>query len=346
MSEDVLERAGGWLAAGQRVAVATVIRTEGSAPRPVGSQLAVCEGGAMVGSVSAGCLEGAVVEQALRVIADGEPRFLSLTGDAALSCGGGVELYLEPFEPPIFKPEILDRLSRARAERCPVALVTDLITGLKTLVFQSAVHGGFGFEAPTLAEIRRLMAAGRDAILESGQEGRIFVQIFRPSLRLVIVGAVAIAQALVPMARLSDFAVTVIDPRRAFATPERFGVGCGDGGGSGVTLLDSWPDEALAALAPDARTAVVVLTHDPKLDDPALMAALAGPSVYVGALGSRATAAKRRARLAALGLSEADLARIHGPVGLAIGAVTPAEIAVSILAEVIAVVRRGSVNAA
>ena len=155
-------------------------------------------------------------------------------------------------------------------------------------------------------------------------------------MRLIVVGAVHVAQALVPMALTLGFAVTVVDPRRAFATPERF---------PGVSLSFDWPDEAMAALAPDGRTAVVTLTHDPKLDDPALDVALRSPCFYIGALGSRRTHAKRVARLQELGHGEGAIARIHAPVGLDIAAVTAPEIALSVLAEVVAA-RRGSALAA
>ena len=159
-----------------------------------------------------------------------------------------------------------------------------------------------------------------------------FVHPHNPPLRLIVVGAVHIAQALVPMAQTTGFAVTVVDPRRAWATADRF---------PGITLIQEWPDEAMVALAPDSRTAVVTLTHDPKLDDPALDVALKSDAFYIGALGSRRTHAKRVARLTELGHAEAAIARIHAPVGLNIGAVTAPEIALSILAEIVAA-RRGA----
>jgi xanthine dehydrogenase accessory factor len=321
------------------VALATVIRTWGSAPRPVGSQLAVDEAGAMVGSVSGGCVEGGVVHQALQAIADGEARLLGygVTDERAwevgLACGGRIELFLQPVGPADGKPELLERLVRARGEGRPVALVTDLVMGLQTLVFESVVHGGFGLEEPVLAAARDCLAADRSAVLEAGEEGRVFVHVFVPPPRLLVVGGVHIAQALVPMARLAGYQVTVIDPRRSFAAAERF---------PDTQVVAAWPDEALAAAGLDGRSAVVTLSHDPKLDDPALAAALRAPVFYIGALGSRRTHARRLERLRDLGVPEAELARVHGPVGLRIGAETPAEIAVSILAEIIAVRRGGA----
>ncbi len=177
---------------------------------------------------------------------------------------------------------------------------------------------------------REALGRDRSGRIEDGGAA-LFVQVFNPPARLIVVGAVHIAQPLVPMAALAGDAVTVVDPRGAFATDRRF---------PGVSLTDDWPDQALAALAPDRRTAVVTLTHDPKLDDPALMAALRSEAFYIGALGSRRTHAARLERLREAGFDDTELARIHGPVGLSIGARSPAEIAVSILAQITEVAHR------
>ncbi|MGQ9370947.1 XdhC family protein [Azospirillum sp. A39] len=230
------------------------------------------------------------------------------------------------------KRPLLDRLQAARAAKVPVALVTDMASGLQSLVFADAVHGAFTPDDDRLAAVRSLLAADRSGhVGDEDDDTRLFVNVFSPPLRLIVVGAVHIAQSLVPMAALAGFAVTVIDPRGAFATAERF---------PGVVLRQDWPDEALSDLAPDSRTAVVTLTHDPKLDDPALLVALRSPAFYVGALGSRRTHALRCERLRAEGLGDAEIGRLHAPVGLPIGAVSQAEIAVSVLAQLVAV-RRG-----
>jgi xanthine dehydrogenase accessory factor len=197
-----------------------------------------------------------------------------------------------------------------------LVLVTDLTSGAQAPADPETAEG----------EIAAQLSRGKPGIVGGEQ----FVQIYAPTPRLVLVGAVHIAQKLVGFARLADFAVTVIDPRRAFASAERF---------PGIDLVTEWPDRGLATARPDSGTAVVTLTHDPKLDDPALVVALRSPAFYVGALGSRKTHARRLDRLREAGFGEADLARIHAPVGLAIGAVSPAEIAVSVLAEIIAVRR-------
>ncbi|TAD88889.1 MAG: xanthine dehydrogenase [Alphaproteobacteria bacterium] len=223
---------------------------------------------------------------------------------------------------------LLDRLLAARAAGQPVALVTDLGTGQQALVYPDAIEGETGLWDEDLALARQMLAEDRSGLVGES----LFVQVNNPPLRLVVVGAVHIAQALAPLASLAGYAVTVIDPRGTFATEARF---------PGVALSTDWPDEALTALQPDARTAIVTLTHDPKLDDPALEAALGSAAFYIGALGSKKTHAKRLERLRSAGFQDNALSRIHGPLGLAIGAKTQAEIAVSILAQVIAA-RRGS----
>lgn len=233
------------------------------------------------------------------------------------------------------KRDITERLLAARKAGRPVALVTDLGTGLQTLVYEDAVHGGFGLEDDLLEEVRERLRQDRSGLIsdqEDEEDGvQLFVQTHNPPLRLLVVGAVHIAQALAPLAALTGYAVTVIDPRGSFATESRF---------PGVSLHDAWPDEALSALTIDNRTAVVTLTHDPKLDDPALLVALRSPAFYVGSLGSKRTHAKRLERLKEQGVTDAELARIHAPVGLDIGAVTPAEIALSVMAQITAVRRK------
>jgi xanthine dehydrogenase accessory factor len=245
------------------------------------------------------------------------------------------------------KREILDRLLADRAAKRTAVVATDLATGAQALVYpfeeppgSSEVSSGAAAGPSALgldgAQEAALRAAARDAVAADesalcdlgGRE--LFLRVYSAPLRLVVVGAVHIAQALCPMAALAGFAVTVVDPRGAFASVERF---------PGVALSTEWPDRALDALALDHRTAVVTLTHDAKLDEPALAAALRSPAFYIGALGSTRTQAARLTRLRALGFDDGALARIHGPVGLAIGARSTAEIAVSILAQIIARLR-------
>jgi xanthine dehydrogenase accessory factor len=226
--------------------------------------------------------------------------------------------------------EVLDRILRARREKRAVVLATTLPTGEQTLHDPDGPVDDRG-PSEIFAAVRD--AADRDQCVTVEREGgSVFLQPFNPPLRLVLVGAVHIAQPLSQMATLAGFEVIVVDPRAAFATPERFAA-------PGVTLHPGWPDRALAELALDRRTAVVTLTHDPKLDDPALEVALRSPAFYVGCLGSGKTHAARLARFADRGFSEAERSRIFGPVGLRIGARSPAEIAVSILAQIVEVLR-------
>ena len=227
------------------------------------------------------------------------------------------------------KRALLDILLAERAAKHPVALVTEIPGGAQALVTEDTLEGDLALDEAALAEIRPMLRRDRSGMIEVGSR-RLFVQSNSPPPRLLIVGAVHIAQALAPMASLAGYGVTVIDPRRAFATDSRF---------PGIEMRGEGPDEAMAGLAPDRRTAVVTLTHDPKLDDPALQTALRSPAFYIGALGSKKTHAARQGRLARAGFSPEEIARINGPVGLSIGALSPAEIAVSILAQITAVRR-------
>ena len=226
--------------------------------------------------------------------------------------------------------ETLRAVLAAREAKRPAVLVSDLDTGDQRLFHADAPDApGLG-PAVRAACLEALRADRSRTLPKEGEGSGLFLQVFNPPLRMVVVGAVHVTQALAPMAALLGYEVTVVDPRRAFATDERF---------PGVAVDTDWPDDALRRLAPDRRTAVVTLTHDPKLDDPALEAALASDAFYVGSLGSRRTHAARLERLRARGFDEPSLARIHGPIGLAIGAKSPAEIATAVTAEVTATLR-------
>ena len=220
--------------------------------------------------------------------------------------------------------DILKDLNAARRERRGAALVTDTQTGAERLVFAENAAGDV-----LAGELRKRLLSGRSGMLE---DGRTFLTVHVPPPRLVVIGAVHISQALAPVARIAGFDVTIIDPRTAFATPERF---------PDVPLIAEWPDEALRQMPLDPYTALAALTHDPKIDDQPILAALAAGSFYVGALGSRKTHGKRLERLLEQGAGAEDLERIHAPIGVDIGAQSPAEIAIAILAEIISALRRG-----
>lgn len=318
--DNIPEQALDWHRAGVGAVLATVIETWGSAPRRVGSQLVISGDGQIEGSVSGGCVEGAVIMEALEALEETTARELEfgVSDDDAfavgLACGGTIRVLLEPIGS-VLSAEVLADLVAARSARRPAAYVVDLDTGE-----------------------RRLDLSGHEDRFRMDRSGfeensRTFVAIHNPPLRLVVVGAVHITQALLPMARIAGYDPLVIDPREAFASSDRF---------PGETLVHDWPDEAVEAHGLDSRTALVLLTHDPKLDDPALHAALRSDCFYIGALGSKRTHAKREARLTEAGFTAGEIARIHGPIGLDIGASGPPEIAVSILSEMTQVLRKGA----
>ncbi len=228
------------------------------------------------------------------------------------------------------KPEILESLQKARAAKRPVALATNLKSGAQKLIFETEAEGPLCLDIDMLAGAADMLKRDESGTLATGA-GPVFIQVFNPPPRLIVVGAVHIAEPLARISAIAGYGTTLVDPRRAFAGSQKF---------DGYAVTTDWPDEALAALKPDTRTAIVTLSHDPKIDDPALEAALNSPAFYIGALGSRKTHAARLERLKERGFTDAQLARIRGPVGLAIGALSPAEIAVSIVAE-ITKIRRG-----
>lgn len=284
---------------GAPLALATVVSTWGSAPRPRGSHMLVHADGRFEGSVSGGCVEGEVLAHAAEVIAGGAARTLSYgiadpaAWEVGLPCGGEIRVLVQRVGADGFAADLFDAIAAAGADGRRLAISTDL-------------------------------DSGRSAV---GEVAGQFVNTYLPPRRMLIVGAVQIAQSLVPLATTLGLATTVIDPRARFLTAERF---------PGTTLDDRWPDEAVAAARPDAATAVVTLSHDIKIDDPALVAALRSPAGYVAALGSRRSHAARLSRLAAHGLDAEALRRIDGPAGIDIGALGPAEIALSIMAGAIA----------
>lgn len=315
-----------WHRDGRRAALATVVETWGSAPRPVGSQLAISGASDIMGSVSGGCVEGAVVVEALEALDDGVPRLLTfgVSDDEAfavgLACGGTIRVLVQPVGGTLTEAK-LAQITKARAARKPVAMIVDLES------WDTRVTEGPGDALEDA--IRARYRSDKSGIAE---DGRQFIGIQNPPLRMVIVGAAHIAQPLVQMARLTGYDPFLVDPREAFGAAARF---------PGETISNDWPDAALAAYGLDARTAVVTLSHDPKIDDPAIFAALNSDAFYLGCLGSSRTHAKRLDRLKAAGMTEAQIARIHAPVGLDIGAKSPAEIAVAILAQITETLRKG-----
>ncbi|WP_075654135.1 XdhC family protein [Pseudochrobactrum sp. B5] len=300
-----------WFEQGRKLALVTVLSVWGSAPRPAGSHLICDDQGNFEGSVSGGCIEAEVIAQALDVLVTGQARDLSFgisdetAWSAGLSCGGTIRLLIAPYDAAMH--DVVTQIVQAQTKRQRITSRTELATGQIALT-----------SAPDNAKITQLDETG-------------FIQTYRPQPHIVVTGAVHIAQALAQMAQITGYELSIIDPRSGFATAERF---------PSVQLHETWPEEFFKTNQPDNFTALVALSHIPHLDDPALTAALKSDCFYIGALGSRKTHAKRLERLTAAGFEATNLERIHAPIGLAISAQEPAEIAVAILAEIIQAYRK------
>ena len=329
---DILSDVERWKAEDRPIAIATVVETWGSAPRPAGGKLGLTADGRIAGSVSGGCVENAVVEAGRKTLSSGTPQLLhyGVSDDTAwsvgLACGGSLDVFVERLDPEIFAA-VADALHRQK----PVAVATVIrgpagTFGKKLALLEDGSVLG-GIDEAALAETRSALAAGSSRRVAAGDR-EIFVDVLLPAPRLVIVGGVHIAVTLVTLAKTLGFRTILVDPREAFGNAKRFP--------HADEIVNDWPDKALERVAPDGSTAVAVLTHDPKLDDPALLTALRGRAFYVGALGSRRTQEKRRARLTEAGLPADALARLHAPIGLPLGGRSPEEIAIAILAEIVA----------
>ncbi len=320
-----------WLSRGEKVALATVVATRRSAPRPIGAKLGVSEGGELAGSVSGGCVENEVFGLAQERLGGGRPVLanygisdeLGLT--VGLPCGGEIDVFVDEYE-----PQLLERLLEA-SEREEPAVLYEVVAGeqlgAKLLVFEDGEVMGNGFGEPP-ASVDELLRRGRSVLIE--EDGRtVFCDVFGRRPRLVVFGAVDTAEHLCRSANALGWRTIVVDARAALATAERIP--------SADERMVAWPKEALEQIQPDHATSIVVLTHEDRFDIPALESALQSDAFYVGALGSRKNQERRRERLLAEGLDEEAIDRISGPSGLDIGASTPAETALSILAEILAV---------
>ena len=328
---DILTRLRKWVAEGEEIALATVIKTWGSSPRPVGAKMAVTHSGELTGSVSGGCVEGAVIEECMTALESGQSKILTYgvadetAWDVGLACGGTIQVYVEPFSAwnTVFD-EFVSRVEQGQGCTVVMDLSENSDTG-KMLI----PHEGTTSPAALQPAIDTLLASGSSGLLQADEGRQFFVDNYQPQPHLVIVGAVHISEALSKMARILDFRVTILDPRSAFASEDRF---------SDVDdLVVGWPQRALPDVIRHSETYVAVLTHDPKIDVPALAAALQSDVKYVGALGSRKTIASRKAALHEAGLSTEDTDRLKGPIGLPLGGRSPQEIALSIMAEIVSV---------
>jgi xanthine dehydrogenase accessory factor len=328
--KEVLADIARWRAKGEKFALATVVATRRSAPRPVGAKLAISESGEMAGSVSGGCVESDVYGHACEVLEGSRPQLLSygiedeLAFSVGLPCGGEIDVFVDRAP-----EELVERLTRIveTEERAVLFTVVEgEPLGAELLVTESGERFGNGPEE--LADhLDELLRGGRNRLLEEG-ERKVFAEVYGPAPRLLVIGAVDTAEELCALARRLGWYTVVADARGKFVTPERIP--------SAHELIADWPDEALARVQPDYQTAVVVLTHDDKFDIPAIKGALATEAFYIGALGSRRNQERRRGRLLEAGVEEHELERVSGPSGLDIGADTPAETALSILGEILA----------
>lgn len=324
---DVLQAARDWLARDGRVALATVVDTWGSAPVPVGGQMAVAADGRFQGSVSGGCIEGEIIVEAEDILASGKPKTLSFgvadetAWRAGLPCGGQVQVYVERIDAGKDGAALLDRAVDARVGRKGLVVETRLENGDKK------VYGPNDADLPDDVLTRFSTAKSQ---LKETPDGKVFLHAIVPPARILVIGATHIGQVLSEIAKLAGYEVQIVDPRTAFAAPDRF---------PGVTIHAEWPQDILPKIGLDPYTAVVALAHVGHIDDEALKLALKSECLYVGALGSSRNHAKRRERLLAAGITEAEFAKIKAPIGIDIGAQTPAEIAVSVMAEIVRSVR-------
>jgi xanthine dehydrogenase accessory factor len=327
--KEVLSQLQEWSARGERIALATVVAARRSAPRPPGAKLAVNESGEISGGVSGGCVEGAVVEIAHRVI-EGAPPVLESFGiadadawEVGLPCGGEIDVWVQAYEPGRF-----EEIARAGGRATEVTMLEGSRPGAKLLVEADGAHSGT-LGSPELDD--EAARVGADLLWSERCErrGGLFFDVTAPAPRLIVFGAVDIATPLCALARTAGFRPYVVDPRTRFARPDRFP--------DAERVIAAWPEEAFAALGGiDPATSIAVLTHDPKLDDAALKIALRSSARFVGAMGSRRAQERRRERLLAAGLTEEELARLAAPLGLDLGALTAGETALSVLSEVVA----------
>jgi xanthine dehydrogenase accessory factor len=327
--QEVLSELASWKERGDRIALATVIDVQRSAPRPPGAKMAINDGGEIAGSVSGGCVEGAVAEIADGVLKGDPPQLVhfgiadSDAWDVGLPCGGEIDVWVEAYKPGRF-----EEVARAGGRAAEVTVLEGASPGAKLLVEADGARSG-SLGSPELDDEASRIA---DELLwaeTSERRGSLFVDVVGPAPRLLVFGAVDIAASLCSVARVCGWRPYVIDPRARFATPSRFP--------DAQEVIAAWPEEAVARLGGiDPATSIVVLTHDPKLDDAALLLALSSPARFIGAMGSRRAQAKRRERLVAAGVSDEEIERVSAPVGLDLGAIARDETALSIMAEIVA----------
>lgn len=334
---DILSDLDKWRGENRSIALATVVQTWGSSPRRAGAKMALAPGGKITGSVSGGCVEGAVYEAGLKVLRSNRPQLLHFgvadetAWEVGLACGGSIDIFVKPLDLSFFDAVRSALIAESPAVTATVIRGEEEMLGREMLLLENGdVIGlydhGIGEQALDLAQDALTQGVSRRVQLDESTE--VFLEALLPSPTLIVVGGVHITIALTSLAKTLGYRTVVIDPRRAFGNAERFP--------HVDQLTRAWPRDAFQEIPITRSTAIAMLTHDPKLDDPALQIALPSPAFYVGALGSKMTQSKRRQRLLADGLTEEQMNRLRGPIGLDIGAGTPEEIAVAIMAEIVA----------
>jgi xanthine dehydrogenase accessory factor len=338
LMRDILPDLDNWRASENKsIALATVIQTWGSSPRRAGAKMALTPDGKITGSVSGGCVEGAVFEEGVEALKKNRPKLLHFgvadetAWEVGLACGGSIDIFVEPLSTELFKS-----LRSVLVEERPAVLVK-VVKGSNDLLGHEMLLRDDGGTTGTISDElnEQVLGLARETLVQ-GESRRamlnddleVFMEVILPPPTLIAVGGVHITIALMALAKTLGYRTVVVDPRSSFGNEERFP--------NVDQLIQKWPQEAFQQVPLTRSTAVAMLTHDPKLDDPALQIVLPSPAFYVGALGSKTTQAKRRQRLLDEGLTEAQLSRLHGPIGLEIGAGTPEEIAISIMAEIVA----------
>jgi xanthine dehydrogenase accessory factor len=338
---DILSDLDNWRAENKSIALATVVQTWGSSPRRAGAKMALTPDGKITGSVSGGCVEGAVFEAGVEVLKSNTPQLLHFgvadetAWEVGLACGGSIDIFVKPLDTNFFRSLRSVLINESPAVIGTVVRGPDQLLGREMLVRDDGdVTGTIANELDerVLDLAKEALSNGTSQRVMLNEAVEIFLEVILPPPTLIAVGGVHITIALMALAKTLGYRTVVVDPRSAFGSAERFP--------NVDQLIQAWPQEAFQQVPLTRSTAVAMLTHDPKLDDPALKIALPGPAFYVGALGSKTTQAKRRQRLLDEGLTEAQLNRLHGPIGLEIGAGTPEEIAMSIMAEIVAVRNR------
>ncbi len=339
---DVFDEIANWSSQEKPVALATVIQTWGSSPRAVGANMALTADGDIAGSVSGGCVEGAVLDVGIEILSGAKPRLLHFgvadetAWEVGLSCGGDIEVFVRPLDSNKF--EQLQREMRGGKLVASVVVIRgpESVLGQEMVVLEDGeAVGTFGgdLDHQALTHARQALAEGKPRRVaihspeESAESVELFINVALPAPTLIVIGGVHIAIPLVSLAKTLGYYTIVVDPRRMFGAEARFP--------HVDQLIQAWPDKALGQIGLTSSTAIAMLTHDPKIDDPALDIALRSPAFYIGALGSRVTHAARRKRLLEAGLTEEQLDRLHAPIGLDLGGRSPEEIALSVMAEIV-----------